>query len=236
MIMTKSSPHDIDKELIDITKKLLADSGETYKRDIKLDASLQRHLGIDSLGRAELFQRIEKTYNISVPDRLLAEADTLEDIAIFLRESPLIDKIPPQKKTIIHHEQKFSVDPSHTQTLVEMLLLYGKKAPDKPHIYFHKEDGKEDIITYGQMLKNSLRVASGLHERGLKEGDTVAIMQPTNPGFFYTFFGTLLAGGIPVPIYPPFRMHMLESYAKTESRILNNAGVRILVTFEEAEH
>ena len=60
-------------------------------------------------------------------------------------------------------------------------------------------------------------------------------MQPTASSFFYTFFGVLLAGGIPVPIYPPFRLHMLEAYAKTEARILRNAEVRILVTFEKAE-
>jgi 1-acyl-sn-glycerol-3-phosphate acyltransferase len=75
----------------------------------------------------------------------------------------------------------------------------------------------------------------GLRERGLQEGETVAIMQPTTPQFFYAFFGILLAGGIPVPIYPPFRMHGLEAYAKTEARILNNAEVRMLITFEEVQ-
>jgi fatty-acyl-CoA synthase len=115
------------------------------------------------------------------------------------------------------------------------LLTYGETAPEKTHIYFQTEDGQQEIITYGDMLQNSLRVAQGLRDRGLKDGETVAIMQPTNPGFFYTFYGTLLAGGVPVPIYPPFRMHMLEAYAKTEAKILSNAEVRILVTFEQAE-
>jgi 1-acyl-sn-glycerol-3-phosphate acyltransferase len=230
----KNNPADVRKTLIEMTQQLLAESGEHYKRDIQLNDSLQRHLGIDSLARAELFQRIEKKMQLTLPDHLLGEAETLEDIANYLDQaSPSIKKsIGP---TITSHGDISSVDPLHVKTLIELLLLYGKASPDKPHIYFQHEDGSEEIITYGHLLKSSLQVAASLKGLGLKEGETVAIMQPTNTGFFYTFFGTLLAGGIPVPIYPPFRMHMIEAYAKTEARILNNAEVRILVTFEQAE-
>ncbi len=133
------------------------------------------------------------------------------------------------------HGEKSHVDPSRAKTLIDLLRLYAENSPDKTHIYFQHEDGQEEVITYQQLWKSSLCVAHGLRERGIKEGEAVAIMQPTNPAFFYTFFGTLLAGGVPVPIYPPFRMHMLEAYAKTESRILLSAEVRILVTFEQAE-
>jgi len=233
--MKQISQHDIEKELIEVTNQLLSESGEPYKREITLDASFTRHLGIDSLGRAELFQRIEKSFDITVPDRLLAEADTLRDIATYLHEAGPNIKAPIKARIITSHGERSRVDPSGAMTLLDVLLLYGEKSPDKAHIYFQTEEGREEVITYGQLLTSSLRVAQALRERGLKEGETVAIMQPTNPGFFYTFFGTLLAGGIPVPIYPPFRMHMLEAYAKTEAHILRNAEVRILVTFLQAE-
>lgn len=226
---------DIEKELIAVTHQLLIESGMTQQREIRLDSSLQRHLGIDSIGRAELFQRIERHFQVSLPDRLLAEAETLDDIAHYLREAkPMNKRASP--KIMTSHGKHAHLDYSQTKTLVDVLFLYGEQAPDKAHIYFQHEDGQEEIITYGQLLDASLRVANGLRQNGLREGETVAIMQPTHPGFFYTFLGTLLAGGIPVPIYPPFRMHMLEAYAKTESRILQNAEVRILVTFEEAEN
>lgn len=233
--MKNFSREEIEKELIAITRQLLADSGETHKREIRIDASLQRHLGIDSLARAELFQRVEKNFNVNVPDRLLAEAETLQDIAAFVEAAEPRIKNHPQTKSRISHGERVSVDPQQAKTLIDVLLLYGRGAPDQTHIYFQNENGEEEIITYGLLLQESLRVAYGLQSLGLKEGETVAIMQPTHPGFFYTFFGTLLAGGVPVPIYPPFRMHMLEAYAKTEARILSNAGVRILVTFEAAE-
>lgn len=233
--MQKTPQQDVEKELIAITAQLLIDSGETYKREINLTASLQRHLGIDSLGRAELFSRIEKAFDVRLPDRLLAEAESLNDIVIFLMETGPAIVVPTKQTVVTSHGEHSDANPAKAQTLLDVLLLYGEKSPDKPHIYFQNEDGGEDVITYGELLKSALRVANGLRLRGLQDGETVAIMQPTHPRFFYTFFGVLLAGGVPVPIYPPFRMHMLEAYAQTEARILRNAEVRILVTFEQAE-
>lgn len=233
-MMKNAYSQAMENELIALTTQLLAESGEPYRVEVKLDISLQR-LGIDSLGRAELFQRIEKKFDVILPDRLLIESETLADIARYLRTAKPGIKKSLQPGVIIQHGARPQLNPAHTKTLLDILLMYGEHSPDKAHIYFQNEEGKEEIVTYGELLNASLRAASGLRERGLKEGETVAIMLPTTPNFFYTFFGTLLAGGIPVPIYPPFRMHMLEVYAKTEARILSNAEVRILVTFEQAE-
>src|SRR6266852_3986578 len=49
------------------------------------------------------------------------------------------------------------------------------------------------------------------------------------------FAGILLAGAIPVPIYPPFRADRIEEYAARQSAILNNAEVCLLLTFRRAE-
>src|SRR5579883_107725 len=230
--MKKFSHDDMEKELIAITNQLVAELGGS-RREIKLTMSLQR-LGIDSLARAELFLRLERKFDITIPDRIIASAETLQEIIDYIQQAnPRV--IPLQHNVIKEHGQYSSVDPTQAHTLIDILLLYGEKSPDKAHIYFQNEAGGEDIITYEQLLQSSLRVAQGLKQRGLREGETVAIMLPTHPSFFSTFFGILLAGGIPVPIYPPFRAHMLEAYAQLESRILQNAEVRMLVTFEQAE-
>ena len=60
-------------------------------------------------------------------------------------------------------------------------------------------------------------------------------MLPTCAEFFSTFAGILLAGGIPVPIYPPFRADRIAEYAARQSGILRNAEARFLVTFRQAE-
>lgn len=232
----KLTERDIEQQLITIVQQLLLDSGtEQAPRKITLDVSLQRHLGIDSLGRAELFQRIEKNFQVQLPDNLLAEADTLNDLARGIATATPGHRITHQEVQA-HALDKSLINPAQAKTLIDVLLLYATGDPTRPHIYLQDDQGREELITYGKLFDNSLRVAHSLLKRGLTPGSTVAIMQPTNPGFFYTFFGTLLANCIPVPIYPPFRPHQIETYAKQEAKILTNAEVRILVTFHEAEN
>ena len=60
-------------------------------------------------------------------------------------------------------------------------------------------------------------------------------MLRTEEAFFDAFFGVLLAGGVPVPIYPPFRRDRIEEYAQRQVGILDNAEARALITFPEAE-
>jgi fatty-acyl-CoA synthase len=58
---------------------------------------------------------------------------------------------------------------------------------------------------------------------------------PTSRAFFVSYAGILLAGAIPVPIYPPFRADRIEEYAARQAAILNNAEVCMLLTFRRAE-
>jgi len=60
-------------------------------------------------------------------------------------------------------------------------------------------------------------------------------MLPTSRAFFVSYAGILLAGAIPVPIYPPFRADRIEEYAARQSAILSNAEVCLLLTFRRAE-
>jgi fatty-acyl-CoA synthase len=231
----KLTEHDIEEQLIALTQQLLIESGSPHShRKITLNASLQRHLGIDSLSRAELFQRIEKQFSIQLSDKFIIEAETLKDIADAIYSATPMQKKHPrdQSKRTAHH---LHVDLSAATTLIDVLVTYATEAPDRPHIYMLDDNGHEEIITYKKLFTQSLRVAGALLKHGLKPGDTVAIMQPTTPRFFYTFFGILLAGCVPVPIYPPLRPQQIEAYAKQEAKILRNAEVRLLVTFQQAE-
>jgi acyl-CoA synthetase (AMP-forming)/AMP-acid ligase II len=40
----------------------------------------------------------------------------------------------------------------------------------------------------------------------------VAIMLPTCKEYLYSFYGVLLAGGVPVPLYPPARLTTIEDH------------------------
>lgn len=232
--MVTDSPLLGDK-LRDVVKEMLEGMGsERALKRLTMNAALERDLGLDSLGRVELFHRLEKVFDCRLPDTLLLEAQTLSDLVEGLQKSF------PKMKTKIGGTAAPSLggsspaDPTKAETLIESLIAHVEADPLRPHIYLQEDSGHEKTIPYGQLYDAALEVARGLAERGLKNEQTVAIMLPTSEEFFYAFFGVLLAGGIPVPIYPPFRPDRLEEYIRREATILRNADVQFLITFERA--
>src|SRR6202035_630830 len=89
-------------------------------------------------------------------------------------------------------------------------------------------------VSFGELYTGAQAAAGELERRGIRPGDAVALMLPTCREFFLTFAGVLLAGGVPVPIYPPVRADRIAEYAERQSAILRNAEARLLVTFREA--
>ena len=58
-----------------------------------LDARLEQDYGFDSLGRVELFLRIERRYGASLPETVMAEAETPRDLLrAILAVSPQRDR------------------------------------------------------------------------------------------------------------------------------------------------
>ncbi|MFQ5761292.1 MAG: fatty acyl-AMP ligase, partial [Acidiferrobacterales bacterium] len=124
--------------------------------------------------------------------------------------------------------------PQDARTLVDALEWHVHSHPERPHVYLCVDDKQEQEISYQALLRGAEAVAAGLQHAGLEPGETVAIMLPTSEEYLLTFFGILLAGGIPVPIYPPARLTQIEDHLRRHVRILSNAGVVKLVTVPEA--
>ncbi len=238
------------ERVLGIVRQLLAELGsESAIRDLDvrgLNAHLERELGLGSLERVELMLRLGAAFHVHLPDKAVAEADTVEDLlqAVVGEWAGTVetDDASPAARyhpgfagtatTLTAHD--LAPDLAAAQNLNEILRLRAFATPEQAHIYFKEEDGKTQTITYGELLERANAAAGSLLLRGIQPGNTVAIMLPTCPEFFPVFFGILLAGAIPVPIYPPFRADRIEEYAARQSGILRNAEAKILVTFQQA--
>ncbi len=117
--------------------------------------------------------------------------------------------------------------PHEIKNLTDALDWHSDRHPDRPHILMSDGFVETDTITYRALRDRAHSVACGLRERGLLQGDRVAIMLPTSVAFFEAFFGVLYAGGVPVPIYPPIRMSQLEDHLRRQAGILRNAGANL---------
>ena len=200
---------------------------------VTLDSDLDRDLGLDSLGRAELVLRIDRAFKVRLPDQLLVDASTPRDLLrALLAAAPgrvaAMEALPSELK-----ELPEVVAPFSATTLIEVLAHHVQSHGDRPHVLLWRSEDDEQTISYADLNRESCTIAAGLIERGFVPGDRVAIMLPTEPAFFAAFIGVLYAGGVPVPIYPPFRRAQVEDHLRRQAGILRNAGASLLIIGSE---
>jgi 1-acyl-sn-glycerol-3-phosphate acyltransferase len=196
------------------------------------DASLERDLGLGSLERVELLSRLEARFDRRAPERTLGEAETARDLArAFLNAAGgAVEEREASPSLVSRGRENAAIGAS---TLTETLTLWARAEPTLPLVYLKEDDRQEETITYADLNREALLVAGALEARGIRTGQKVAIMLGTSRGFFSTFLGTLFAGAVPVPLYPPLSRSRIGEYARRQSRILDNADARILVTVGE---
>ncbi|HEX2680811.1 MAG TPA: AMP-binding protein, partial [Candidatus Dormibacteraeota bacterium] len=235
---------EIEQRVREVVGSLLAELGnERALAAIQKGSHLDRDLGLGSLERVELLVRLDATFHTRLADRILAEADTVADLQAAVSAAVSAQTASSKGPSVGFPTAKLpgvagsreALGVRSAQTWQEVLRYRGSKDAQRIHIRVRNEDDSETSITFGELYERAEVIAGELARRGVAAGDRVAIMLPTAPEFFYTFAGALLAGAVPVPIYPPFRADRIEEYAERQSAILENAEARLLVTFREAE-
>ena len=198
-----------------------------------LNSFLDRDLGFDSLTRVELLKRLESAFEVRLPERVLAEADTPKDLlAAVLAAGPVIE-LSGSAEIRLPSEEVGEAAAESASTLLEALDWHARRHPDRIHVVLIDESAGETPLTYGRLAAESRMIAAGLLRNGLEPGDRVALMLPTGEDFLRSFFGILYAGGTPAPIYPPMRASQIEDHLRRQAAILDNAQATILITAPE---
>ena len=203
---------------------------------LTLDTRLETELGLDSLARSELLSRIEQAAGAGLPPEALLAATPRDwlaqlDAGAARPEASATAAAAFGKRTGSAVGDKY---PTEANTLPEVLLWHLERHPARPHILLEDDSGRSQVLSYAELYARAGRVAGLLQRRGLSRGQTVALLLPTGTDYFFGFFGVLLAGGIPVPLYPPARPEQLEEHLNRHARILENADSRFLLTLPEA--
>jgi 1-acyl-sn-glycerol-3-phosphate acyltransferase len=229
-----NSPDSNADALLDIVRQLEAELHPARRTAVTLDSALDRDLGLDSLGRVELSLRVERRFGVSLAEGTVVGAETPRDLLKAVRAAAA----PQTAGAPVSEPDKAATDvatPEHARTIVEALDWHLQSHPQRVHITLAHESGAQEEITYAALHDGAARVAAGLLARDMPPRATVAIMLPTGADYFRSFFGILLAGGIPVPIYPPARPSQIEDHMRRHAGILSNAQAKILITMPEAK-
>ena len=207
--------------------------GRAGALDLSAASSLERDIGLDSLSRVELMVRVEAAFAVSLPTAISASLETLADLA---RAVQVADEagIAADLARVAMPSSAMHDLPVTARTLVDVLDWHAARHGDRTQVWLYDDSETAEEISFADLVEAAEHVAAGLLDRDLERGQAVAIMLPTCRGFFSAFFGILLAGGVPVPLYPPVRMSQLEDHLRRQAAILATAEAPFLITVNEA--
>jgi 1-acyl-sn-glycerol-3-phosphate acyltransferase len=217
--------------LLEIIRQLVSEAHSRAPKRLTMHTSFERELELDSLARAELFLRIGQAFHADLPAEAWSEIETPHDLLVRLRQSVSHPMAAPSTLRDAHAPEL----PIGTETLVQVLEWHAARQPERTHILLYDDQAQERTIRYQDLLEGARSIAAGLLDKGLQPRQAVALMLPTGVDYLDCFFGVMIAGGIPVPIYPPARFAQIEDHLKRHSGILGNAQAAFIITVEQAQ-
>ena len=244
---TQLDRSNVRERVLEVIRGLLDELGSQGALPLlNSNSQLDRELGLGSLERVELLARLETAFELRLPDRVASEANTPEDLARAILAAPGTNAEVEETSSALRasvtvqklHRAAADAGVFSAETLIDVLRYRATHDAERNHLLITEEDdaGERSLtLTFGELYAAGNRCAAELARRGVPAGGRVALMLPTSRAFFVSYAGILLAGAIPVPIYPPFRADRIEEYAARQSAILNNAEVCLLLTFRRAE-
>lgn len=109
-------------------------------------------------------------------------------------------------------------------------LKEAAKEKDLGVTFIGRNIADKTFLNYKTILEESLKLAACLSDQGIKKGERVAIMLPNTSEFYFSFLGTILAGGIPVALYPPMRLGKLLEWEKRTKLLLASVSPFALIS------
>jgi acyl carrier protein len=230
-----AQPKDIEaNRLLGVVAAVAREARPHVEAYVALDSSLERDLGLDSLARVELVLRLEREFATSLPEQALASSETPRDLLRFLLASAGHAPHAADRSVASLVQSEGLRPPEQAQTLVEALEYHVERQPERLSVFLYEEQ-KEIPLTYRDLWHGAMVYAASLADHGVGPGQTVAIMLPTSKEYLFCFYGVLLAGGIPVPLYPPARLATIEDHMTRHIAVLKNAGASVMVTIPQAK-
>src|SRR5271156_5318004 len=153
-------------------------------------AHLERELGLGSLERVELMLRLGDACGVRLPDHVVAEADTVQDLVDAIlrveadedgngagaRGATAVGAVPNSaaSSSVVISTSAVSSSPAirpdirpdideqirKAETLSEILRLRGRGEPGRSHIQIYEEDDQLRTITFGELYERASVVAA----------------------------------------------------------------------------
>ena len=116
---------------------------------------------------------------------------------------------------------------SQEKTFPQLLMRNAAIRGDRPALR-HKYLGIWQTWTWSDVAEIVRSYAQGLYDRGLRSGDTIAVIGANRPKLYWTMMAAQCLGAIPVPVYA-------DSVADEMIFVLENAGVKMAAVQDQEQ-
>ncbi|MEZ4316638.1 MAG: fatty acyl-AMP ligase [Myxococcota bacterium] len=113
-------------------------------------------------------------------------------------------------------------------TVAEAIANVGKYFPDNDFV-FQDLAGDETSYPFTRIETETAARGKALQDLGLRKGDRVGLVVIEPEDFVLNFLACLRTGIVPVPLYPPLSFGALDAYVDRTSRVLADAGARVVL-------
>jgi len=144
--IAESESHDPPDILLDIIRQLDLELHPNQKSStpVTLDTSLDGELGLDSLGRVELFARLEQEFGVSLPENLLTAAETPRDLVRALPDAESGSATPRRSRVLSAALEEVETFPDQAETLLDVLDWHAERNPERLHARLLGEGDEEE--------------------------------------------------------------------------------------------
>src|ERR1019366_10298455 len=162
--------------LLALVDQMVRDTGHGRAPHAALDSSLERDLGLDSLARVELVLRVERAFNVSLPERALYTAETPRDLLRLVHGSQGVRRVGPEKDIRSLVQAEPGAVACAAETLLDALDWHAARHPEIGRAHVYAETGEEEL-SYTAIRRGAAAHARRLAGHGLQPGQTLAIMR-----------------------------------------------------------
>ncbi len=114
-------------------------------------------------------------------------------------------------------------------TVLESVARAASEGLTTDGLRFVGRDETDRFFGWDEVYDRAVRAGAALAAAGVRPGDRVALVLPTDPLFIDAFLGVLAAGAVPAPLYPPVRLGRLEEYHARTAAMLRACGASAII-------
>ncbi len=119
-------------------------------------------------------------------------------------------------------------------TLTDAIVELAQRFPDYECLIVLDRDAQEQRTSLGRFWERAKSAQALFEAKGLAPGDHALLILPTGGDLIATYFGVMLAGGIPaLAASPSNRISQHGDYVRFVGRVLGNAGARFVLAGDE---